>query len=94
MSGEPNPFYDAHETSLSHLSDHDWNVLKSRWHKGVDWYVHKTGSRWTIIEAIGKFPLFRTKRHACQVADDLMLAESHWRSHQQWEADHSAQRSA
>lgn len=71
----------AHETSLSKLSEHDWQVLSNRWARGVDWYVRKVGKRhWTPIEALGRFPLFTTKKAAELAATNLILAESHWRA--------------
>ena len=75
-----NPYYDAHETSLSKLNEHDWMILSSRWGRGIDWYVHKIGSQWAIIDAFGHWPLFKTKRAAGEAADNLLLAESRYRS--------------
>ena len=76
-----NPYFDANETSLSKLSEHDWAILSSRWSKGIDWYVHKLGSQWEVIESFGKkIPLFKTKRAAGEFADNLLLAESRYRA--------------
>jgi hypothetical protein len=65
------------ETSLSKLSEHDWNILRNTWSRGVDWYVQKVGKRhWVPIEAFGNFPLFKTKREADEAATTLLLWEA------------------
>lgn len=61
-----------------------WTILHHRWARGIDWYVHKVGTRWAILEAFGRFPHFRTKRAAGEVADALILAESRWRHRCAW----------
>jgi hypothetical protein len=67
----------AHETSLSKLSDHDWNVLRSRWHRGIDWNVKRLGHGWEIIGDLGRgFPIFPTKTMAYNAGEALILAES------------------
>lgn len=86
-----NPFYNAHETSLSKLSDHDWNVLRHRAARGIDWTVEKIGRKWAVQSCFGNFPMYRTKREAGEVAGNLILAESRWRAHEQWERDHAAE---
>ena len=76
------------ETSLSKLSEHDWKVLSSRHSRGIDWMVHKMGRHWVITPSELKgFPLFKTKREAYEAADNLILAESHWRLHCRMTAD-------
>lgn len=73
-----------HRTSLSDMSEHDWNILSARWARGIDWMVHKLGARhWEIVgfpTHNAGFPLFKTKREAHQKATDLLLAESHYRA--------------
>ena len=76
-----NPYYDAYETSLCSLSEHDWQILSNRHARGIDWYVHKLGSRWEVIDLFGKnIPLFKTKRQAGEFADNLLLATSRYRA--------------
>lgn len=76
----------AHETSLSALSDHDWQVLSNRWARGIEWMVQKVGTRhWIISEVVPQFKafgLFKTKREAFEAVTNLILAESHWRAAQ------------
>jgi hypothetical protein len=89
----PNPFHAAHDTSLSSLSDHDWQVLRSRWHKGIDWNVGKLGRFWQVTgDCFKGAPLFKTKKAAFDYASNLILAESHWRAHQEWEANRLRER--
>lgn len=88
MATQVNPFHDAHETSLSRLDEHDWQVLSNGWSRGIDWNVSKLGRHWVLPEAFGKFPLFRTKREAYDAGDALIIAESHWRARQRWTAEH------
>lgn len=87
-----NPFYDAYETSYSKLSEHDWNVLRHRAARGIDWTVEKVGKHWAVQDCFGRFPLYRTKREAGAVVSNLICAESRWRAHQQWEAEQGDQR--
>lgn len=85
-----NPFYDAHETSLSTLSEHDWSVLRNTVARGVDYFVGKLGRRWQIIlPAFSTFPLYRTKTAAYEACSNLVIAESRWRAYQQWESEHA-----
>lgn len=88
VAQQPNPFYAAHETSLSKLSDHDWRILNSRFLRGIDWYVEKIGSRWYPSEAFGNWPPFRTKRAAGEAAENLVMAEVRHRAKLQWNAEH------
>ena len=85
-----NPFYAAHETSLSRLDNHDWQPLYHKAIRGIDWCVEKIGSRWTPQRCFGNFPLYRTKREAGEMVDDLICAESRHRARLQWDAEHSA----
>lgn len=81
-----NPFYDVHDTSLSNLTDHDWQVLRSRCMRGIDWTVQKLGRKWTPLACFGKnAPLFTTKTAAGDYVDNLMRAERHYRSKLEWE---------
>jgi hypothetical protein len=84
-----NPYYDAYETSLSRLSNHDWRILDSRWARGIDWIVYKVGKKWALIDDFGRFPLFTTKKAAYEAGTKLILAESRWRAAQQWEQENS-----
>lgn len=85
-----NPFYTAHETSLSLLSEHDWNVLRSHWSRFSGFsFCRKIGRQWTV-EGFGiRGPLFKTKTAAEQYVSNLICAESRRRSHQQWETEHA-----
>lgn len=68
-------------TSLGRLSDHDWQVLRNTWSRGVDWYVRKVGKRhWAPIEIFGAFPLSKTKREAEAQATNLLLLEARHRA--------------
>lgn len=81
----------AHPTSLSHLSEAEWSQVSNRWSRGIDWNVHKAGSRWEIGgEHFQGFPLFRTKTAAYNAAETLILAESRWRGYQRLRAEMSA----
>jgi hypothetical protein len=66
----------THETSLSTLSSDDWQILRGRWARGIDWVVSKVGRRWALSESFGNFPLFKTKSAAYEAASNLILAES------------------
>lgn len=73
-------------TSLGSLSDHDWQIIRHRWARGIDWNVQKVGKRhWEIVGRIGQgFPLFRTKKAAYDIGDELVRREAlhrHWREH-------------
>jgi hypothetical protein len=69
------------ETSLSKLSEHDWQIIRNRWARGVDWVVSKCGKKWQIMGDLGKgFPLFKTKKEAYEAATNLLLMESHHRA--------------
>jgi hypothetical protein len=73
----------AHSTSLSTLSDHEWHILSSRWSRGIDWTVCKMGRKWIINidhPSFRAFPLFRTKTAAYDAATNLILAESRYRA--------------
>jgi len=84
-----NPFYSAHSTSLSNLDDGEWSQISCRWGRGIDWNVAKVGKKWEITGRLGQgFPLFQTKTAAYEAASTLILAESSWRGHQRWEAEH------
>ena len=71
---------DCHETSLSKLSDHDFQILKSRWNRGIDWIVHRCGRKWELISDFGNFPLFDTKSAAYDAGTNLILIESRYRA--------------
>lgn len=76
-----NATIDAYETSLSKLSEHDWNVLRNTWARGIDWYVCKVGSKWTLSRVFpGAWPLYKTKKAAGEAADNLICAEARWRA--------------
>ncbi len=82
-----NPFHDAHETSLSILSHHDWTVLKSHWSmfSGMS-FCRKIGRKWTV-EGFGiKGPLFTTKTKAEEYVSNLVRAESRYRRKMEWES--------
>ena len=87
-----NPFYTAHSTSLSHLSDGEWSQVSCRWSRGTDWNVGKIGKRhWEVTGRLGQgAPLFTTKTAAYEYGSNLILAESRWRGHQRWEQEHRA----
>jgi hypothetical protein len=74
---------DAHETSLSKLSEHDWNVLRSHWSRFSGYaFCPKLGRKW-IAEGFGiRSPLFKTKGEAERYVSNLILAESPWRAYQ------------
>jgi len=85
-----NPFYDAYETSLSHLNEHEWNVLRHTWARGIDWYVGKVAKRWMItLPAFKGFPHYKTKKAAGEAASNLILAEARWRRHEEWERENA-----
>jgi len=68
-------------TSLGRLSEHDWRVLSNRWARGIDWVVQKCGARhWRLLEDLGGFPLFLTKRAAYEAGGRLILAEAQHRA--------------
>lgn len=69
----------AHETSLSGLSNHDWQILHNRWARGIDWVVSKVGGGWMLSESFGNFPLFKTKKAAYEAGTNLILAEARYR---------------
>ena len=85
-----NPFYAAHETSLSRLPEHDWQILRNRSHRGINWTVEKLGRRWLVQGCFGNFPSYRTKHEAGEMIDNLIIAESHHRAKLQWDAENSA----
>lgn len=84
-----NPFFAAYETSLSKLSEHDWRVLSAHWSQFSGFsFCRKTGRKWTV-EGFGiSGPLFTTKTAAEEYVSNLILAESKWRAHERWEAEH------
>ncbi len=82
-----NPFYDAYETSLSKLSEHEWRILQSTWARGEDYWIYKVGKKWALIDAFGGFPLFKTKTAAHDAGTKLILAESRHRRKLQWEEE-------
>lgn len=69
------------ETNLSHLNDHDWQVVRSLWMRPSDWFVQKVASRWFVSDSILPDRSFRTKREAVAAADAVILAESRNRAH-------------
>lgn len=76
-------------TNLSHLSNHDWQIISSRWSRGIDWIVSKKGSRWQPMQSL-MLPTYKTKRAAYEAATDLVLRES---SHRAF-IEHAAERGA
>lgn len=86
-----NPFYDAHSTSLSSRSEHDWNVLRSHWSQFSGFsFCRKLGRKWTV-EGFGiSGPLFATRKAAEAYVSNLIMAESRWRAHQKWELEHGS----
>ena len=72
------------KTSLSHMDNHDWNVISNTWASGIDWCVGKLGRKWVITLPIGNFPLFKTKTAAYDAATKLILLESR---HRAWKRD-------
>lgn len=67
-------------TSLSNLSEHDWQVLRHRWAAGAN-VARKVGRRWSVDDFVGKpWPHFRTRKAAVQAIDDLVCAESRHRA--------------
>lgn len=83
-----NPFFDAHETSLGRLSEHDWRVLSAH-HSMFSAYslCRKLGRKWTV-EGFGLTgPLFKTKTAAAEYVTDLVLAEGRHRRRLQWDAE-------
>jgi hypothetical protein len=69
----------VYETSLSSLSEHDWQILRNRWARGINWFVCKLGRKWTLTSDFGSFPLFTTKTAAYEAGTALILAESAYR---------------
>ena len=65
-------------TGLTFLSDHDWQVVRSRWFRGIDWNVEKIGrNKWTLIGQLGSgLKPFRTKTAAYNAGSELIRAES------------------
>lgn len=63
------------KTALSDLSNHDWQVIKHTWARGIDYFVHKQGERKWIV-TFGNFKPFRTKSAAYDAGTALVLAES------------------
>jgi hypothetical protein len=73
---------DEMETSLSQLTESEWNEARNRWARGIDGCVEKVGKKWSVSPAISSgFPLFKTKREAGEAADRLVLLESKCRLH-------------
>jgi len=70
----------THETSLSKLDNHDWQILSHRWARGIDWCVEKIGRKWAVQACFGNFPLFKTKTAAYNTVSALILAESRHRN--------------
>lgn len=66
-------------TTLSHLTNHDWQIISSRWSRGIDWVVTKRGSRWMPMPSL-MLPTYRTKKAAYEAATDLVLRESSHRA--------------
>lgn len=69
-------------TSLSTLSEHDWQVLSNHWAMfGIDGTVAKVGRKWEIMGKLGTgFPLFTTKKRAFDVASELVCLEGRHRA--------------
>ena len=85
------PFYAAYETSLSKLDDHEWNIIRNRWARGIDWCVGKVGRKWQVIDCFGRgWPLFKTKTAAHDAVSNLVVAESHWRGKLRWDVEHAS----
>lgn len=74
-------------TSLSKLSDHDWQVLRSHWamYTGFS-FVQKLGRKWTVQGFGMNGPLFRTKTAAERYVSNLVCAESRCRMERRQEA--------
>lgn len=70
-------------TSLGELSNHDWQIMNSRWSRGIDWNVHKLGKRhWEVGGRLGRgAPLFKTKGAAYQYGENLICLEA---AHRSW----------
>lgn len=67
-------------TSLSNLSDHEWQILSSRWARGMSWVCVKVGRKWsTMNDGLG-FPLFNTKREAYDRTNALICTEARHRA--------------
>ena len=69
------------ETSLGHLSDHEWQIVRSRWMRGIDWNVFKRGRGWTLPAEFGNFPIFKTKTAAYEAASNLICLETQSRAY-------------
>ncbi len=74
---------DEMETSLSKLTDGEWSQVSCLWGRGIDWVVKKVGKKWVItdfMELSKGFPLFKTKKAACEAVTNLILRESRCRA--------------
>ncbi len=68
-------------TSLSGLSAGEWSQITCRWHRGIDWNIHKLGRQWLIGGRLGQgAPYFKTKKAAYAYADNLVCWEARYRS--------------
>lgn len=75
-------------TSLSALSDHEWQVLRSHWSRfsGMS-FCHKLSRKWTVKGFGINGPLFTTKGATERYVSELICAESRWRAAQHAEAE-------
>lgn len=62
-------------TTLSHLSNSEWQQISNRWSRGIDWIVTKHGNRWAVMPSL-MLPTYQTKKAAYEAATDLVLRES------------------
>lgn len=80
-------------TTLSNLSEHDWQIISNRWSRGIDWVVTKSGSRWAPMPSL-MLPTCRTKKEAYNAATDLVLREASHRALVEQKARLAGQRAA
>lgn len=74
-------------TSLSNLSDHDWQVLRSHWSMFSGFsFCRKLGRKWTVDGFSIKGPLFTTKGSAERYVSNLICLEARCRAERTAEA--------
>lgn len=61
-------------TCLSILTEHDWQVLRNRWARGIEWNVEKRGRRWAL--PFGGFKPFKTKTAAYNAGAEVVCREA------------------
>lgn len=83
-----NPFYAATPTSLSCLSDRDYQVARAHWMRFGDFsFCRKVGRKW-VVEGFGvkAGSMFATKTAAAEYVSAQFCGEARWRRNLEWEA--------